>query len=194
MNTEKSAFTWKQLYFQWKLLSVALNKEVTYSVITQAWTEQPQWYHYISIFYIHVEYGHGWKFYLFKQISGFLCEVGRQVEFTLENLVNCFLSVLPSERRLESTSETGGKTRLVQISYLCTQNSLQSFTKQVKLLQIGTVWIQAALACSQHNLRAVFWLFLICSVYRYNICIYTCSWVGVQGSRKATKGNKYMQL
>lgn len=125
MNTEqseKSAFTWKQLYFQGKSLSVPLNKNVTYSVINQAWTEQPQWYHYISIFYIHVEYWHSWKFYLFKQISGFLSEVGRQVEFTLENLVNCFLSVLPSERRLESTIETEGKTGLVQVSYLCTQS------------------------------------------------------------------------
>lgn len=83
--------------------------------------------------------GRSLKFYLFKQISGFLCEVGRQVEFTLENLVNCFLSVLPSERRLESTIETEGKKKkkgLVQIFNLCTQDSLQSFIKQVKLLQI----------------------------------------------------------
>lgn len=35
--------------------------------------------------------------YLFKQISGFLCEVGRQIEFTFENFVNCFLPILPSE-------------------------------------------------------------------------------------------------
>lgn len=47
--------------------------------------------------------------YLFKQISGFLREVGRQVEFTLENFVNCFLSVLPSERGLENTLEFRGR-------------------------------------------------------------------------------------
>lgn len=38
--------------------------------------------------------------YLFKQISGFLCEVGRQIELTFEDFVNCFLSILPSERGL----------------------------------------------------------------------------------------------
>lgn len=38
--------------------------------------------------------------YLFKQISGFLREVGRQIEFTFEDFVNCFLSILPSERGL----------------------------------------------------------------------------------------------
>lgn len=74
----------------------------------------------LYLYFLHTRVGLTLKFYLFKQISGFLCEVGRQVEFTLENLVNCFLSVLPSERRLESTIVMGGKIGLVQVSNLCT--------------------------------------------------------------------------
>lgn len=115
-----------------------------------------------------------------------MCEVGRQVEFTLENLVNCFLSVLPSERRLESTIEKGGKTGLVQIFNLCTQNSLQSFRKQVKLLQIG--WIKAAHVCSQTwELDFGSFLLAVCIYIIYGIYIIYIRHAAELGYREAEK-------
>lgn len=38
--------------------------------------------------------------YPFEKVSGFLCEVGRQVEFTLEDLVDGLFAVFSGERRL----------------------------------------------------------------------------------------------
>lgn len=39
--------------------------------------------------------------HLFKQVPGFLCEVGREIQFAFKNFVDGFLPVFPSEWWLE---------------------------------------------------------------------------------------------
>ena len=47
--------------------------------------------------------------YPFQEISGFLCEVGRQAELTLQDLVNRLFSVFTGERWLQrGKREEGG--------------------------------------------------------------------------------------
>lgn len=46
--------------------------------------------------------------YPFEKISGFLCEVGWQAEFALQDLVNGLFTVLTGERWLQSEQTNGG--------------------------------------------------------------------------------------
>lgn len=58
--------------------------------------------------------------YPLQKISGFLCEVGRQIEFTLEDLVDGLFAVFTSEWRLQgekSLHQTASPERNPQKSF-----------------------------------------------------------------------------
>lgn len=70
---------------------------------------------------------HGWRrveqqqrSYPLQQVSGLLCEVGRQTQLTLQDLVDGLFPVLAGKRRLQTKRRY--ETRVVQVSQDNTKN------------------------------------------------------------------------